>query len=71
MTTTKGRRAQDRWATWDKRVRDSMIFALGVIGALNELFIEKDPRPTALVFIGSIIGVPFALKADERRRESQ
>lgn len=65
---TNGRRTQDKWSTWDKRLRDTLIYLLGIVGAINELFLEKDPRPTALVFIGSIIGAPFALKADERRR---
>jgi hypothetical protein len=61
------RRSDDAWSLWDKRVRDSVIFLVGVLGVIHELFIVSDPRIAALVFLGSLIGVPFVLSADERR----
>lgn len=60
-------RDQDIWSRWDKRVRDSIIFAVGVAGVVHELFIVEDPRASILIFLGSLIGVPFVLQADERR----
>lgn len=73
-TGVPGRRMDDVWARWDKRVRDSIIFIVGVGGCIHELFIVPEPRPAALVFLASLIGVPFVLSADEskgtKRKES-
>lgn len=62
-----GRRVDDIWARWDKRVRDTIIFLVGVGGCINELFFIADPRPAALVFLASLIGIPFVLSADESK----
>lgn len=62
-----GRRAEDLYATWNVRVRDTVIFVVGVVGVINELFIVFEPRPSILIFLGSLIGVPFVLGADEKR----
>lgn len=62
-----GRRAEDIYARWNVKVRDSIIFLVGVTGVINELFIVPDPRPSILIFLGSLIGVPFVLSADEKR----
>lgn len=62
-----GRRAEDIYARWNVRIRDSIIFIVGVLGVINELFIVPDPRPSILIFLGSLIGVPFVLSADEKR----
>jgi hypothetical protein len=59
----------DGWSRWDKRVRDTIIFTVGVMGCVHELFIVPDPRPAILIFLASLIGVPFVLSADEARRE--
>lgn len=63
-----GRRLDDVWARWDKRVRDTIIFCVGVGGCINELFFVPDPRPAALVFLASLIGIPFVLSADETKQ---
>lgn len=65
-----GRRAEDLWARWDKRVRDSIIFVVGIVGCVNELFFVESPRPAALVFLASLIGIPFVLSADETKSRS-
>lgn len=67
-----GRRKEDQWAIWDKRLRDVILFLLGVGLTLNEfLNISQGPRPAALVFLSSLIGLPFVLQANEKmRRES-
>lgn len=57
----------DKWGKWDKRVRDIGIYILGLVGALNELFRQTEPRVTALLFIASMLGLPFVFRADELR----
>lgn len=66
---TVGRRESDtrRYALIENRIRDAVIFVIGIGGVVNELFVLDDPRPSALVFLASLIGVPFVLSADERR----
>lgn len=64
----KVRREQDKWLIYEPRIRDAVIFIVGVGGVINELFILESPRSVALVFLASLIGVPFVLSADERRR---
>lgn len=61
------RRADERWAKYEKRIRDSVIFLVGIGGVINELWVEPSPRAAALVFLASLIGVPFVLSADEKR----
>ena len=57
----------DTWSRWDKRIRDTVIFTVGVAGVIHELFLVGEPRAAALIFLGSLIGVPFVLSADDRR----
>lgn len=57
-----------QWELWDKRVRDSALFLLGIAATINELWFVPDPRPLALPVIGGLLGLPFALRADEKRR---
>jgi hypothetical protein len=58
-----------QWEVWDKRVRDSALFLLGIAATINELWFVTEPRPLALPVIGGLLGLPFALRADEKRRE--
>lgn len=62
-----GRRLDDLWMRWDKRVRDSIIFIVGILGVVHELFIIPEPRPYALLFLASLIGIPFVLAQDETK----
>lgn len=64
---TRDRRKGDVWVRYEKRVRDGIIFMVGIGGCINELFIVAEPRPAALVFLASLIGVPFVLSADEKK----
>jgi hypothetical protein len=64
-----GRRDEDQWSLWDKRLRDALIFIVGIIGTIHELFVIVDPRPYALVFLASLIGIPFVMSRDEQRRD--
>ncbi len=56
------------FARWDKRIRDALLFSVGLAGVINELWIQPEPRIYSLVFLGSILGIPFVLHADEKRR---
>lgn len=62
------RKEEDKWSRWDKRIRDLVIWIIGVGALMNELFVKKQPEPTTLIFLGGILGIPFILKADEIRR---
>lgn len=62
-------REMDKWSTWDKRIRDLFIFAIGLGFAVNELVFESEPRPAALIFVANMIGVPLILAAAERKRQ--
>jgi len=57
------------WDRWDQRVRDTILFTVGVVGVVNELFVVDEPRAYALMFLGSLIGMPFVLSA-EKSKES-
>lgn len=68
------RRKEDsdkQWARWDKRIRDLFMFGVGIIGVCNELFVEDEPRVYALMFLATILGFPFVLNADEKRRDKE
>lgn len=62
-----GRRDGDLYDKWNSRVRDVVLFLVGVSGCVYEIFLVPDPRPSILVFLGSLIGMPFVLSADEKR----
>lgn len=53
------------WDRWNMRVRDSVLFIVGVVGVRNELWIVDEPRAYALIFLGGMIGMPFVLGADK------
>lgn len=63
----EGRRDEDLYAKWNARVRDALLFLVGFSGCIYEIFFVPDPRPSILVFLGSLIGMPFILSADEKR----
>ncbi|MCA1781984.1 MAG: hypothetical protein ABR616_05740 [Dermatophilaceae bacterium] len=66
-----GRRAEDVYIRWNVKIRDTIIFVVGVVGVVNELFLVSQVRPSILIFLGSLIGVPFVLSADEKRTTSR
>jgi hypothetical protein len=69
MATEESPQAEEqKWDRWDKRLRDITLFLVGIAGVINELWIEETPRLYSLIFLGSILGIPFALRADEKRR---
>ena len=47
--------------------RDATLFLTGLALAVNELVIRQGPeRPTVLLLIAGMMGLPAFLKADER-----
>ena len=71
-TTARKRRPTreetDQWAKYEKRVRDVIIFVLGIAGIVNEFWIETEPRLPVLLAGFALIGIPLTLYADEQRR---
>lgn len=68
------RRKSDRdkeYTKWDKRLRDLAVFLLGCAGVVNELWIQKEPRLYALLFIATMLGLPFVLSASEKSRDNK
>lgn len=61
------RRAEDIYDRWSVQIRDTILYAVGIFGIVNELWIVPEPRTSVLVFLGSLVGVPVVLKADEKR----
>ena len=53
-----------------KTVRDTVLFIAGLGFAINEVVIRDGPeRPVTLAFIAALLGLPFILRADEKREE--
>lgn len=49
--------------------RDGVLFGLGIAGIINEEFIRAGAeRPSLLVLLGGLVGLPAILRADEVRR---
>lgn len=65
----KGGDLTDAWSKWDKRIRDTILFLVGVLGIINELAIVSEPRPSVLVFLASLVGLPLIFAKDEQRRK--
>lgn len=63
-----GRRVEDVWTRWEKRTRDLIIFGIGAAGVVNELWFVETIRLEALAFLSAVLGVPFALFLDEKRK---
>ena len=46
-------------------VRDTIVFAVGIIGILYETFKERADRPILIVLYAAMIGLPPFLRSDE------
>ena len=59
-----------RWneTVW-KRTQAVTLWCLGAAGIVNELFLERKPRPEAWPIIGALLGLPFAQAFDRARRD--
>lgn len=57
---------EERWALWQARLLSIVLSLVCIGGIINELFIEAKPREQALLFLGSLLGLP-ALVAGAKR----
>lgn len=73
--TTPRRRKQDKeelWEKWDMRVLDTIIYAIALGGAFNQMFLVAEPNQFLAGFCLSLLAVPSIRKKDaERRAEEQ
>jgi hypothetical protein len=60
---------EERWGRWEKTVRAFAILAIGLAALINEFFLREEPRTSVLIFVGSMLGIPFVMGADERLRK--
>lgn len=74
METTPRRRKKDKdelWEKWDMRVLDTLIYALALAGAANQLFFTKEPNSILIGFCLSLLAVPALRKKDAERRAKE
>jgi predicted membrane channel-forming protein YqfA (hemolysin III family) len=45
-----------------------VIFGIGIIGILHEIFWSTSDRPTLIILFAAMIGLPAFLRIDERGR---
>lgn len=63
-----GRREEDKWALWDKRIKDVAIFIFGSVGFFHELLIRPEPNIYMIIASGALMNVPLVMAADAKRR---
>lgn len=51
-----------------QRLRSIVLFVVGIAGIIYEVVVDKLERPTVLVLLAAMVGLPAFLRADERRR---
>lgn len=61
--------ADDRWTKWNLRIRDLVLWLIGIGAVVNELFAREEIRPLAPPIIAALLGLPIALRADERKKQ--
>lgn len=61
-----GRRDEDRWVKWDKRLRDVALFIFGAIGFFYEMTQRAEPELIMIVASGALMGVPLLMSASEK-----
>lgn len=59
----------DQYDVNEKRIRDALILGIGVFGSINEIWFQQTERPYVLAFLAAMVGVPFILHADGKRRQ--
>jgi len=67
----RGHLLNENYEIIEKRIRDAVIFTIGIAGTVNEIWFQPDVRPYILAFLASLIGVPFILLADAKRRSNR
>ncbi len=54
-----------------KTVRDTVLFAVGLLGVAHETLISNADRPTLLLLFAAMIGLPSFLGKDSRDSDKQ
>ncbi len=49
--------------------RDTVLFAVGLLGVLHETLVATAERPTLLILFAGMMGLPAFLRADEARKK--
>jgi hypothetical protein len=63
---TKKRKRIRKWHI--RLSRDVVIFVIGIVGILHEIFLSVTDRPYLIILFGAMIGLPAFLRIDERGR---
>jgi hypothetical protein len=48
--------------------RDTILFAVGLLGIAYETLVEGGDKPTLLVLFGAMVGLPAFLRTDEKAK---
>lgn len=56
---------EERVRPWLRLGRTVALFVVGIAGVIHETVVSHGERPTLLILFAAMIGLPFALKADE------
>jgi hypothetical protein len=59
--------AEELYSTWNVPFRQTVLFVVGLFFTYNELVNVPDSRPTVLMFLAGLLGIPFASQADRLR----
>jgi hypothetical protein len=51
-----------------RRLRSITLFVVGLVGIGYEVVIDHADRPTILILLGAMVGLPAFLRTDEKRR---
>lgn len=51
--------------------RDGGLYLVGLAGIVYEILIDHSDRPTLLILLGAMVGLPSILKIDEKRAASK
>jgi hypothetical protein len=51
-----------------RKLRSIALFVVGLGGIVYEITIDHGDRPTLLILLGAMVGLPAFLKTDEKRR---
>jgi hypothetical protein len=62
-------KARDLYGKWNPRARDAVLFGVGIVGIVNELWYQPEARGHVLVFLLSLIGIPVVETLDKLRRD--
>lgn len=61
-------RGRRRRASMPRISRDVILVAAGLVGIAHEIGVQDGERPTLLLLLGAMIGLPAFLRKDERQK---